>query len=57
MCKNNNCDANASCHNNDGTYSCSCNNGFTGDGFNCTGILFFITKSLFLLLSLLLFVY
>ena len=27
------CDMNA---NTDGSYSCTCNNGFTGNGFNCS---------------------
>ena len=31
------CDPNANCMNTFGSYSCICNTGFTGDGFNCSG--------------------
>ena len=31
------CHANASCTDDNGSYICVCNDGFTGDGFNCTG--------------------
>ena len=31
------CDENANCTNNEGSYNCSCHNGYYGDGFNCTG--------------------
>ena len=31
------CDENANCTNTDGSYNCSCNHGYMGDGFNCTG--------------------
>ena len=31
------CDENANCTNTDGSYNCSCNHGYEGDGFNCTG--------------------
>ena len=31
------CDDNAECTNNDGSFSCSCNNGWTGDGKTCDG--------------------
>lgn len=31
------CHVNASCQNNVGSYVCSCNTGFTGDGKTCTG--------------------
>ena len=30
------CHDNATCTNTDGSYECACNNGFSGDGFNCT---------------------
>ena len=33
----NNCNINASCINNDGSYTCECRRGFAGDGVNCTG--------------------
>ncbi len=29
-----NCLSNSICFNNEGNYTCPCNNGFTGDGFN-----------------------
>ena len=38
-----NCDVDDGCHDNatctdaNGNYTCACNEGFTGDGFNCTG--------------------
>ena len=32
------CDANASCQNTLGSFTCSCNAGFTGDGYSCTNI-------------------
>ena len=31
------CHENANCTNNEGSYNCSCNPGYEGDGFNCTG--------------------
>ena len=31
------CDGNASCTNTIGSYNCTCNFGFEGDGLNCTG--------------------
>ena len=31
------CDENASCNNTDGSYSCICKQGFTGDGSTCNG--------------------
>ena len=31
------CHENATCSDDNGSYICVCNNGFTGDGFNCTG--------------------
>ena len=32
----NNCDENAQCTNTDGSYTCSCNPGYSGDGVSCT---------------------
>lgn len=32
-----NCSVNASCINTEGSFNCSCNKGFAGDGFNCSG--------------------
>ena len=31
------CHDNATCNDANGNYTCACNEGFTGDGFNCTG--------------------
>ena len=35
----NDCDVNASCTNTIGSFDCMCNIGYSGDGFNCTGLL------------------
>lgn len=34
----NECHINATCTNTEGSYNCSCDLGFTGDGFNCTSM-------------------
>ena len=31
------CHANATCNNTIGSFNCSCNDGYTGDGFTCDG--------------------
>ena len=33
-----NCSSNAGCANIDGSYECTCNNGYDGDGVSCSGI-------------------
>ena len=33
----NDCDENANCFDSIGSYNCSCNPGYWGNGFNCTG--------------------
>ena len=33
----NDCDVNASCMDTFGSYMCSCNDGYFGNGFNCSG--------------------
>ena len=49
-CTNNNhdCHEKSFCHNTEGSYSCSCKDGYQGDGRNCTGKL----KPLFINLSI-----
>ena len=34
----NDCDANANCTNTEGSYTCECLGGYTGNGRNCSGI-------------------
>jgi len=34
---NGGCDPNATCTNNDRSVTCTCNAGYAGDGFNCSG--------------------
>ena len=41
----NQCHDKATCHDNDGSYECSCHQGFTGNGFNCSGMDTFIIYS------------
>ena len=38
-CISNPCDTNATCNNYMGSYSCTCNYGYTGDETTCTGII------------------
>lgn len=38
-----NCDNNALCNNTIGGFTCSCKDGYWGDGVNCTGIIVVVT--------------
>ena len=38
----NNCSSNAFCTNNEGSFSCQCRPGFTGDGYTCKGLQYYI---------------
>ena len=39
------CSPNANCTDTDGSFNCTCREGFEGDGFNCTGIIIIIKHS------------
>ena len=34
------CDENAECNDTDGSYECMCRTGYSGDGFNCSGLFY-----------------
>ena len=40
-CENNPCDVNALCVNTPGTHICDCNIGYSGTGYNCTGLYYY----------------
>ena len=44
-CSNNPCHPNATCNNTIGSYMCACDPGYSGDGFNCTGMQFILFLS------------
>ena len=46
----NNCHENAACKNTVGGFTCTCNNGYIGDGVNCKGITFIRLDSICTLL-------
>ena len=46
------CHANANCHNTEGSYTCSCNSGYTGDGFSCNSKFIYFQSQQLLLASL-----
>ena len=35
---NSTCDANATCNNTEGSYACTCDSGYSSDGFSCHGM-------------------
>ena len=37
-CQQKRCGTNATCTNTEGSFRCSCNDGYYGDGYNCTGV-------------------
>ena len=41
-----NCHQNATCFNTLGGFGCMCNTGFTGNGFTCTGNLYYMFQAL-----------
>ena len=44
----NNCDlTNGACANTAGSFTCTCNDGYTGDGTSCTGIQLFLLIDVF----------
>ena len=36
------CHANATCNNTEGSYTCTCNTGYSGDGVTCDGKLYYL---------------
>ena len=48
----NDCDMNASCMDTFGSYVCSCNDGYLGNGVNCSGKLLSVAMSVYKLTSL-----
>jgi len=40
LINNGGCDVNADCTNTIGSFNCACKTGFSGDGFNCDGMIF-----------------
>ena len=51
-----NCDGNANCTDTIGSFNCTCNPGYDGDGVNCASEFFSLTDNSFWTLELMLFV-
>ena len=43
-CDDNPCHDNATCADSEGSYACECNEGYSGNGWNCAGILLWIVR-------------
>ena len=43
----NDCDVNARCNNTEGSFNCTCNTGYTGDGVNCTSMSIVTTRYIY----------
>ena len=41
-CEGDPCHADAVCEDTEGSYTCECNDGYTGDGWNCTGMHYYV---------------
>jgi len=42
LTNNGGCDINSNCFNTIGSFNCSCKTGYSGNGFNCSGMIFYI---------------
>ena len=42
------CAENATCSDTEGSYECTCDPGFTGDGFNCTSMYIYTVRYIFI---------
>jgi len=45
------CDSSASCQNTDGSYVCTCDEGYTGDGHTCRGMSLFVISAVYCFFS------
>jgi len=45
-----NCNANANCTNTIGSFNCTCNSGYSGNGVSCSGMFFVFSHLLFFFL-------
>ena len=49
---NNSCHENAQCTNTEGSFTCSCNSGYTGDGTECSMVLTVVLLSVWVLVAI-----